>query len=62
MLVFELLIDVTDALVIPDTELLACFKNKALKPYLHLLKDMTEFDPSKRITSSEAHKRYMKLI
>ena len=62
MLVFELLIDVTDALIIPDTELLTCFKEQALKPYLALLRDMTEFVPSKRITAPEAHKRYMKLI
>lgn len=62
MLVFELLIDVTDVLVISDTELLDCFNNKALKPYMHLLRDMTEFDPSKRITAPEAHKIYMGLI
>lgn len=62
MFVFELLIDVTDALVIPDTELLQLFKMGALKPYLHLLRDMTEFDPRKRISGGEAYKRYMRLI
>ena len=62
MLVFELLIDVTDVLVISDTELLNCLNNKALKSYMHLLRDMTEFDPSKRITAPEAHKIYMGLI
>ena len=62
MLVFELLIDVTDALVIPDTELLQLFKMDALKFHLHLLRDMTEFDPRKRISGEEAYKRYMRLI
>tara|TARA_Y100001970_G_scaffold288294_1_gene415180 strand:+ start:1819 stop:3042 length:1224 start_codon:yes stop_codon:yes gene_type:complete len=62
MFVFELLIDVTDALVIPDTKLLQLFKMKTLKPYLHLLRDMTEFDPRKRISGEEAYKRYMRLI
>lgn len=62
MFVFELLIDVTDALVIPDTKLLQLFKMKTLKPYLHLLRDMTEFDPRKRISAGEAYKRYMRLI
>tara|TARA_B100000700_G_scaffold320580_1_gene418132 strand:+ start:312 stop:1559 length:1248 start_codon:yes stop_codon:yes gene_type:complete len=62
MLVFELLIDVADALVIPDTELLQLFKMETLKPYLHLLRDMTEFNPRKRISGEEAYKRYMRLI
>lgn len=62
MTIIILFIEICEDYNIDVNECIKLFKLKDLKPYMELIKDMTEFNHKDRISIQEAYERYKNLI